>query len=83
MRKPKMSHAEWLRLMRDGRDIDTLTRAYGRNAIVINAIKRGVNYQKWYNELLATGEKPAKPGSFVPEVREPHWTITQPWRLTA
>ena len=79
-----MSHAKWLQLMRDGRPVNELARAYKRCAISIHAIKRGDSYRRWYAALIATGERPVTPGSVAPEPpREPHWSITQPWRLEA
>ena len=80
MRRAPMNYARWLRLMRDGRTTKQLSAAYKISAVQINSLKRGVNYKHWHDELLASGETPAAPGSAVPvQRREPHWSITQPW----
>ena len=80
MKRAPMNYARWLRLMRDGRPMEHLTKTYKMSAVQISSLKRGVNYKRWHAELIASGETPAAPGSVAPEPpREPHWSITQPW----
>ena len=78
-RKPQLTYSQWLKIMTDRRPNVEVARAYKRSTGNVSQLRSGEIYKHYYDRYM-TERTITKPALDMPQV---HWTITQPWGVTA